>query len=402
MNTIKIPIIIKKKVSTTNVETNMAVDIVTDIVTNVITDSVITDSVVTDSVVTDSVISDTITNDSNSIQSSEVSSQISEKKKIKIIKKPTMIKKIKKSLIKKKPSEKKPKKSRAVKEKKIVELPKLNPNDLPKDRWIVGSFDIGIKNLAYCILSWDNTQPAGLQYTVYDWNVINLIPDEKQLYCESINKGGANHNKICGKKASYYHIDNNNDNNNDNNKIGLCAKHSTGYSNQNALIRHKKVDNVSNLELNIELIKELDKIPLFMECDEILLEHQPSKNPKMKNLSYMIFSYFVTRGIVDRKDGRLNQVKFVNPKRKLSIYEGPVIECKLKNSYSQNKFYGKEYCRYEINNKDNLLEYFNNFAKKDDLADSMLQGAWYLKKHNKTLKKKIIKLIKNCNTLENK
>jgi hypothetical protein len=381
MDTIKIPIIIKKRLS-------KSIDITlphmlneNDIPTNM--------GSVTDNLSTNNSI---IGNNQTQTQLTDISSQLSEKKKIKIIKKPVITtKKIKK--IPQKLTEKKPKKPKVIKEKKIVELPKVNPADLPKDRWVVASFDIGIKNLAYCILSWDNTQSAGSQYTIYDWNVINLIPDEKQLYCESINKGGANHNKVCGKKASYYYISSDIDNKNTN--IGLCAKHSTGYSDQSALMRHKKVDNVSNLELNIELIKELDKISLFMDCDEILLEHQPSKNPKMKNLSYMIFSYFVTRGIVDKKDGRLNQVKFINPKRKLSIYEGPVIECKLKNSYSQNKFYGKEYCRYEINNKGNLLEYFNNFAKKDDLADSMLQGAWYLKKNNKTIKKKIIKPIKN-------
>src|SRR5690349_7758494 len=28
------------------------------------------------------------------------------------------------------------------KEKKLVELPKLKPEDIPKDRWVVGSFDI--------------------------------------------------------------------------------------------------------------------------------------------------------------------------------------------------------------------------------------------------------------------
>ena len=34
------------------------------------------------------------------------------------------------------------------------------------------SFDVGIKNLAYCILSWDKCK-----YTIYDWGIINLTED---------------------------------------------------------------------------------------------------------------------------------------------------------------------------------------------------------------------------------
>merc|ERR1711968_168286 len=34
------------------------------------------------------------------------------------------------------------------------------------------SFDVGIKNLAYCILSLDNNQ-----YNIYEWGIINLTED---------------------------------------------------------------------------------------------------------------------------------------------------------------------------------------------------------------------------------
>ena len=34
------------------------------------------------------------------------------------------------------------------------------------------SFDVGIKNLAYCILSLDNNK-----YNIYDWGIINLTED---------------------------------------------------------------------------------------------------------------------------------------------------------------------------------------------------------------------------------
>ena len=53
------------------------------------------------------------------------------------------------------------------------------------------SFDIGIKNMAYCIFSIQDNQ-----FLIRDWNVINLCNDDP--ICENINK-----NKKCEKKARF-------------------------------------------------------------------------------------------------------------------------------------------------------------------------------------------------------
>jgi len=54
-----------------------------------------------------------------------------------------------------------------------------------------------------------------------------------------------------------------------------------------------------------------------------------------------------------------------------------------KTTYSERKKLSIDFTR-EIISKDNLLsswlEIFNKHKKKDDLADSFLQGRWYLKK----------------------
>jgi len=57
------------------------------------------------------------------------------------------------------------------------------------------SWDVGIKNLAYCIINQkENT------FEIEKWNIINLMEDiNKKLVCCSKIKSG----NLCNKKASY-------------------------------------------------------------------------------------------------------------------------------------------------------------------------------------------------------
>jgi hypothetical protein len=127
------------------------------------------------------------------------------------------------------------------------------------------------------------------------------------------------------------------------------------------------------------MVKALDQID-FSLSHEIILESQPSKNPKMKNLSMMLFDYFVIRYMAETDEATrcLEDVQFVSSHGKLTVYDGPYIECHIKNQHSRNKFYGKAYCQYLIRYNPEKLHFFNGFKKRDDLADSFLQGAWYL------------------------
>ena len=44
----------------------------------------------------------------------------------------------------------------------------------------------------------------------------------------------------------------------------------------------------------------------------------------------------------------------------------------MTNKYQKNKKLSIEYCRHFIKDDKKLLEYFDDFKKKDDLADSFL------------------------------
>ena len=295
----------------------------------------------------------------------------------------------------------------------------------------IASFDIGIKNLAFCILSYDPNRSDGSRFPIQDWQNLNLIPNNETKYCQQIIQSGNRIGQPCGHQA--YNITTN--------QIPLCKRHTNtllknidddtskslcdasapdgfskslcdtsapdGFSkslcdspeinstseeentsehNQNVeIIRYRQVANMTTQEINEILVKTLDQFPTLLKCQTIVLEHQPSKNPKMKNLSNMLYSYFVIRGIVDRPEGHLKKILFISPRNKLSIYDGPDITCHLKGSYARNKFYGKKYCEYLIRNDSRWLNYFESHRKKDDLADCFLQGAWYLMSHARKL-----------------
>ena len=67
------------------------------------------------------------------------------------------------------------------------------------------SFDIGIKNMAYCIFDIS----GGIPITIHDWNVLNLLDDEPTAQlCTSMietkkKKVLEKTDKKCSKKAKF-------------------------------------------------------------------------------------------------------------------------------------------------------------------------------------------------------
>lgn len=188
---------------------------------------------------------------------------------------------------------------------------------------IIASFDIGIRNLAYCIInSEDDKKEEVLKCKILDWKIIPLCEKEEKVKKISIQT--------------------------------LCQR----------------------------LIVKLDEQTDLLTVDRVVLENQPCYiNPKMKSIQMMIFTYFYMRGV--------NNVALFSPRNKLNVYDGPEVECKLKTKYSRTKFLAIRYCGYMI--RDTVLkDFFDSQKKKDDLADSFLQGLLYLRKQTKQLKIEII------------
>lgn len=135
-------------------------------------------------------------------------------------------------------------------------------------------------------------------------------------------------------------------------------------------------------KIYINLINELDtRTHLINDIDIVLIEKQPSFNPKMRIIAGCLQTYFIIRGIVD-SERPIKSVKFFSPKHKLKCYNGPeiVLDSKAKGKYARTKKTGILICEYkmkEYSESPQMIKLFNESKKKDDLSDCYLQAITY-------------------------
>lgn len=291
------------------------------------------------------------------------------------------------------------------------------------------SFDIGIKNMAYCIFDCSSS------IDILDWKVLNLNEQNTIVKetCNALIAGRKQANKICGKKAKYR-------------KDGQCycethAKSSKyllptkdnqftqikkqkvddilkwgnqhflflekhvkrnksdmlneiqQYLNKNCLetITYKKTKNASQVDLIVigkSMKNMLDKVKFIPEISHVVIENQisPIAN-RMKTIQGMLAQYFIMRNencIIEfiSSANKLKQFPTVqNDNKKGTKSESSEINIQNPN-YKEHKKDSIYYCSRIINlnfhNWNNAL----STEKKDDLADAFLQGLWYFKNKN--------------------
>lgn len=278
------------------------------------------------------------------------------------------------------------------------------------------SFDVGIKNLAYCIFEYK----AG-QLIVQDWNVINLLEREKVQEKCSFEIRTKKQNKLCGKNAKYnqgeqcfcethakmsikqhdwFFPD-------DSYKKGQLSKktkeeiYNLGHSlnifseipktkkeaidlfikwrDDRCLVRIKKVrsktaNDTDLITVGKKMKLELDKVPGIREITHVAIENQISKiASRMKTVQGMLSQYFIMQDFCPH-------IEYVSSANKLKDFTKNGQE----NSYKQHKSDGIEICKQILGQNPCLGKSPDvlNVSKKDDLADSFLQGIWYLKRDN--------------------
>lgn len=286
---------------------------------------------------------------------------------------------------------------------------------------IILSFDVGVINLSYCLLT-KKLFNNKLDWEILDWGIINLTDRDNikchcglpakltnivnnitNYYCKKhskevntecdtfenlfkINKDNkcihTNKNeKVCNKKSNYKY-------NND----YYCSTHAKQCYNNNIKnsklksfkFKSSKLLNFDDVKYN--LVMELEKKQNLLKCDNVVIENQPSfKNPRMKSIASTIYDYYLIRGIIDKKitNSTIKAVKFMSPSNKLKLAtEGDTkLLIKVKNtdeskSYKLTKSLGIKYCTEMIQHLPHYLGLFNNMKKKDDMADSFLQGVY--------------------------
>lgn len=274
------------------------------------------------------------------------------------------------------------------------------------------SIDVGIKNLAICVIETIETiEPIETykKFKIIYWNIINLSQDQKICNCNSSIKKTL---KYCIKPAVFYkndklfckiHAKKSNyllPETMDKYKslklddlINFCNQYNIKYNEltkksliktietyieQNYLIPLPKLNcNTINLiEIGKSIKYNLDNLNdstnLFMNIDYILIENQigPIAN-RMNSIQGMLTQYFIMR--------ELYNIKYVSASNK------------LKNLIEKNTSYGERkkqsiLIAKSILIKNNIdtkyIDFFEAHIKKDDLADSLLQALWFIKENN--------------------
>jgi len=214
------------------------------------------------------------------------------------------------------------------------------------------SFDVGIKNLAYCSLN-DKKE-------ILDWGIINL---DKNPICQ------CGLQKECCKSSTFIVTDDNGD------KKYSCTTHTKKYKKKKKMNNDRDIFNLSKIMIN-----ELNLKENFLNHEVICIENQPAlKNPTMKTVQMILYSYFMIEGAT--KDKPVEQVHMINARNKLKVYKGPEVDCKFTDKYKKNKYLAVEYTKVMIlEEEQQFIDLFTTCKKKDDLADAYLQGIYFIEK----------------------
>lgn len=280
------------------------------------------------------------------------------------------------------------------------------------------SFDIGIKNLSYCILNKINDD-----FTIYDWNIVDLTTSSEVNSIEDIQK--CCHNN-CTKKA-YLTF---------NNHLFFCKLHankSTYKIVDNCYYKFLKNKNpskkmISNIIKILNLQLDLKKVYTKNEiCDHVTENYilntrdktiNNNNNNKASdidlvtvgcNLAYKLSSCLpldkITKVIIENQispianrmktvqgmlaqffiDRDIKNIKFISSSNKLKNYNLKKLNYserkKASITITRDILFKKSSdtsCLDNMSSCNEWLKFFNESNKKDDLSDSFLQGIWFL------------------------
>lgn len=285
------------------------------------------------------------------------------------------------------------------------------------------SWDVGIKNLAYCIM--EKSDDVDRPYIIHEWDIINLAEDVNvKCSYNDCDKGSKDiktmccfmgENKFFCKAHKTYHsvFKSNLDDiknaavNVTENNCGKCNKPAKWCMNDDHYCStHKnqvvkkwdkeisevkftpgKVADISVDELKLKLLRTLDSRPSLLQVKHVCIENQPSfKNPRMKAVSDTLYAWFLIRGILDKEKTHsiVERVHFISPSNKLKIegfaeeIQDEIIESN--NKYKTTKALSVHHTKIILQKCPDYLQTLERFKKKDDLCDALLQGVHFLAK----------------------
>ena len=299
------------------------------------------------------------------------------------------------------------------------------------------TFDIGIKNLAYCLMRYDNDNCIDKKceklevkkLDIIHWGILDI--SHKSLLCKQVNSK----KKECNESASFYlknvlvksinlKIDTNNDSNSkltmnkEYKDVGYCRFHANVLKKEDKemydklLKVNKSIIYKDSFNQQIErLLKALDifyedilngpyhveKVDdkyKYFEINnlEIYIENQPVlKNPIMKTISISLYTFFYLKKINNPR--KIRNINFVSAtvKTRLPFYNLLKKNVDIKtninkvNDYKNRKIFSINLTNEIVEEKlsDSLFNISakSNFLlskKKDDMADTLIYGFYAL------------------------
>jgi hypothetical protein len=238
------------------------------------------------------------------------------------------------------------------------------------------SWDVGIYNLSYCILEKkDDT------IKILDWDIVNLIDNEEMkknrgLVFENIPR--KLHEKPQLLDVDIVVIENQPSLKNPQMKSIQMILYSY------FLILGKIIGNgeSSNTYISkVDFCSASNKLKIY-DGPEIVFEEKVKKEPKKKVSKKKKIEEII---LVENNDLVIENTPIVEPEKQLEIVESSGIEKKKKGSamkYADKKKLAIEHAKYFVSKYESdsdYLDFFNKHKKKDDLADSFLQGLYYFK-----------------------
>lgn len=247
---------------------------------------------------------------------------------------------------------------------------------------IILSIDVGIKNLAYCLIE------KNKKTTILDWNIINLSNATKHT-CQFCKKNANYKNKqifsckVHAKKHGFLKEDLTNIHTFKKQElINILNKKKykhIEYDNKNNLLKiiklniFEKIKTINCNKINLidigkNILTQFDKLFNHINIDHVLIENQISKIAnRMKCIQGMIAQYFIMKNN--------ENIEFISSINKLKCFTNK------KTNYNERKKLSIEYTKkYLVDNQSTMITHFDNHNKQDDLADCLLQGLWYLNK----------------------
>jgi hypothetical protein len=270
-------------------------------------------------------------------------------------------------------------------------------------------FDVGIKNLAYCLVRKDTSTNSLLEsIDILHWGILDV--SYKPLICKHI----VNKRKICNKVSLNYILkDSNIPNPHDlsDNLIGYCKtctaklklENKVAHKSLNKISRNAKYNDNFNIQME-RLLSSLEKFynnqiegiydiknknpnnfEYFISNLEIFIENQPVfKNPIMKSISIAIFTFFILKKVINPRivksvnfisAGEKTKPLFIN---KMKEYIDINVDIAQLKNYDKRKEFTititNEFIKKLNNSVFNIISKINysDAKKKDDFADTFI------------------------------